>query len=119
MARGEKVLVLRAPGEDASVLNRSGLGTLLFDLLTPAEVSGRANGLVNIGGLLCSRDKALIARGALARTLGAAGSQTATQNLVACVNRAGVEVVDTVLEQLAASDAVLASADRWLAGGYK
>ena len=35
------------------------------------------------------------------------GSATATQNIVACVNRAGVHVKDTVLEQLAASDAVL------------
>ena len=30
-----------------------------------------------------------------------------TQNVVACVNRAGVAVVDTVLEQLAAAEAVL------------
>ena len=35
------------------------------------------------------------------------GSQTATQNLVACVNRAGVEVMDTVIGQLAASETVL------------
>ena len=35
------------------------------------------------------------------------GSQTATQNLVACVNRAGVEVIDTVIGQLAASETVL------------
>jgi cell division protein FtsA len=35
------------------------------------------------------------------------GSQTATQNLVACVNRAGVEVSDTVISQLAAAEAVL------------
>lgn len=35
------------------------------------------------------------------------GSVTATQNLVACVNRAGVHVKSTVLGQLAASDAVL------------
>ncbi len=35
------------------------------------------------------------------------GSQTATQNLVACVNRAGVEVTDTVIGQLAASETVL------------
>src|SRR5689334_25138735 len=35
------------------------------------------------------------------------GSQTATQNLVACVNRAGVEVQDTVIGQLAASETVL------------
>ena len=35
------------------------------------------------------------------------GSASSTQNIVACVNRAGVAVVDTVLEQLAASEAVL------------
>ena len=46
------------------------------------------------------------------------GSASSTQNMVACVNRAGVAVVDTVLEQLAASEAVLtrtrrSSASRW------
>jgi len=35
------------------------------------------------------------------------GSSSSMQNMVACVNRAGVEVGDTVLEQLAASEAVL------------
>ena len=35
------------------------------------------------------------------------GSSSSMQNMVACVNRAGVEVSETVLEQLAASDAVL------------
>ncbi len=35
------------------------------------------------------------------------GGVTATQNLIACVNRAGVQVRGTVLGQLAASDAVL------------
>ena len=35
------------------------------------------------------------------------GGATATQNLIACVNRAGVQVRGTVLGQLAASDAVL------------
>ena len=35
------------------------------------------------------------------------GSTTATQNLIACVNRAGVEVVDTVIGQLSAAEAVL------------
>jgi cell division protein FtsA len=35
------------------------------------------------------------------------GGATATQNLIACVNRAGVHVKGTVLGQLAASDAVL------------
>ena len=32
------------------------------------------------------------------------GSQSSTQNIVACVNRAGVTVAETVVEQLAASD---------------
>jgi cell division protein FtsA len=32
---------------------------------------------------------------------------TATQNIVTCVNRAGLEVIETVLEQLAAAEAVL------------
>ena len=35
------------------------------------------------------------------------GSVSTTQNVVACVNRAGVAVIDTVLEQLAASESVL------------
>jgi cell division protein FtsA len=35
------------------------------------------------------------------------GSVTATQNIIACVNRAGVRVMGTVLGQLAASNAVL------------
>lgn len=35
------------------------------------------------------------------------GAQTPIQNVVACVNRAGVAVKETVLEQLAASEAVL------------
>src|SRR6187397_797170 len=35
------------------------------------------------------------------------GSASYTQNIVACVNRAGVTVVDTVIEQLAAAEAVL------------
>jgi cell division protein FtsA len=35
------------------------------------------------------------------------GGSTATQNVVACVNRAGISVADTVIEQLAASEAVL------------
>ncbi len=35
------------------------------------------------------------------------GSQSSTQNIVACVNRAGVNVAETVVEQLAASDSVL------------
>ncbi|MFQ5790672.1 MAG: cell division protein FtsA, partial [Acidobacteriota bacterium] len=34
-------------------------------------------------------------------------STTATQNIVTCVNRAGMEVAETVLEQLAAAEAVL------------
>ena len=32
---------------------------------------------------------------------------TATQNIVTCVNRAGMEVTETVLEQLSAAEAVL------------
>jgi cell division protein FtsA len=35
------------------------------------------------------------------------GSATATQNLIGCVNKAGVEVVDTVIGQLCAAEAVL------------
>src|SRR6185436_15045053 len=35
------------------------------------------------------------------------GSQSSTHNMVSCVNRAGVTVVDTVIEQLAAAEAVL------------
>ena len=35
------------------------------------------------------------------------GGATATHNLVACINRAGITVLDTVIEQLAASEAVL------------
>lgn len=35
------------------------------------------------------------------------GSSTAIQNLVACVHRAGVEVIEPVIEQLAAAEAVL------------
>lgn len=35
------------------------------------------------------------------------GAITASQNLVACVNRAGVEVVETVIGQLAAAESVL------------
>ncbi len=35
------------------------------------------------------------------------GNATSTQNIIACVNRAGVSVVETVLEQLAAAEAVL------------
>ena len=42
------------------------------------------------------------------------GSQAATQNLVACVNRAGVEVVDTVIGQLSAAEAVLTSDEKEL-----
>jgi cell division protein FtsA len=34
-------------------------------------------------------------------------SATATQNMVSCVNRAGVGVIDTVIEQIAAAEAVL------------
>jgi cell division protein FtsA len=42
------------------------------------------------------------------------GNASSTQNVVACVNRAGMEVVETVLEQLAASEAVLTPDEREL-----
>ena len=42
------------------------------------------------------------------------GSASSTQNVVACVNRAGVAVLDTVLEQLAASEAVLTDDEKML-----
>ncbi|MDE3155005.1 MAG: cell division protein FtsA [Acidobacteriota bacterium] len=42
------------------------------------------------------------------------GSQTSTQNIVACVNRAGVNVLETVTEQLAASEAVLTDDEKEL-----
>lgn len=42
------------------------------------------------------------------------GSTTSMQNMVACVNRAGVEVVDTVLVQLASSDGVLTTDEKEL-----
>jgi cell division protein FtsA len=35
------------------------------------------------------------------------GASSSTQNVIACVNKAGVNVVDTVIEQLAAAEAVL------------
>ena len=50
------------------------------------------------------------------------GSSSSMQNMIACVNRAGVEVVDTVLEQLAASEAVLTPDEKELgvcAGGHR
>src|SRR5438552_4715208 len=42
------------------------------------------------------------------------GSASSTQNVVACVNRAGVSVVETVLEQLAASEGVLTQDEKEL-----
>jgi cell division protein FtsA len=42
------------------------------------------------------------------------GSASTTQNLIACVNRAGVSVQDTVLEQLAANESVLTQDEREL-----
>src|SRR5918912_1769341 len=42
------------------------------------------------------------------------GSASSTQNIVACVNRAGVAVLETVLEQLAASEAVLTQDEKEL-----
>ncbi|HEY7820334.1 MAG TPA: cell division protein FtsA [Vicinamibacteria bacterium] len=41
-------------------------------------------------------------------------SATATANIVTCVNRAGMEVTETVLEQLAAAEAVLTSDEKEL-----
>ena len=42
------------------------------------------------------------------------GSSASTKNIVACVNRAGVAVIDTVLEQLAAAESVLTSDEKEL-----
>ena len=42
------------------------------------------------------------------------GSSSSMQNMVACVNRAHVEVAETVLEQLAASESVLSSDEKEL-----
>jgi cell division protein FtsA len=42
------------------------------------------------------------------------GSATATQNLIGCVNKAGVEVVDTVIGQLCAAEAVLTNDEKEL-----
>ena len=42
------------------------------------------------------------------------GSSSSMQNMIACVNRAGVEVVETVLEQLGASEAVLTADEKEL-----
>ncbi len=42
------------------------------------------------------------------------GSASSTQNIVACVNRAGVAVIETVLEQLAASESVLTQDEKEL-----
>jgi cell division protein FtsA len=42
------------------------------------------------------------------------GSVSSTQNIVACVNRAGMNVLDTVIEQLAASEAVLTQDEKEL-----
>ena len=42
------------------------------------------------------------------------GNSSSMQNMVACVNRAGVEVSDTVLEQLASSEAVLTADEKEL-----
>ena len=41
-------------------------------------------------------------------------SASSTQNIVACINRAGVAVIDTVLEQLAAAESVLTSDEKEL-----
>ena len=42
------------------------------------------------------------------------GSSSSMQNMVACVNRAGVEVAETVLEQLSASESVLSQDEKEL-----
>jgi cell division protein FtsA len=42
------------------------------------------------------------------------GAVTTSQNIIACVNRAGIAVVDTVIEQLAAAEAVLAQDEKEL-----
>jgi len=42
------------------------------------------------------------------------GAVSSTQNLIACVNRAGVTVTDTVIEQLAASESVLTQDEKEL-----
>jgi len=42
------------------------------------------------------------------------GAASSTQNLVSCVNRAGVAVADTVIEQLAASESVLSQDEKEL-----
>src|SRR5207248_9964811 len=42
------------------------------------------------------------------------GAISSTQNLVACVNRAGVTVTDTVIERLAASESVLTQDEKEL-----
>jgi cell division protein FtsA len=41
-------------------------------------------------------------------------SSTATQNLVSCVNRAGVGVIDTIVEQIGAAEAVLTADEKEL-----
>jgi cell division protein FtsA len=43
-----------------------------------------------------------------------AGGQSSTQNIVACVNRAGVEVAETIVEQLASSESVLTQDEKEL-----
>jgi cell division protein FtsA len=42
------------------------------------------------------------------------GSASSMQNIVACVNRAGVQVAETILEQLAASESVLTADEKEL-----
>jgi len=42
------------------------------------------------------------------------GAASSTQNIIACVNRAGVTVADTVIEQLAASESVLTQDEKEL-----
>ena len=42
------------------------------------------------------------------------GAVSSTQNIIACVNKAGVDVVDTVIDQLAAAEAVLSQDEKEL-----
>jgi cell division protein FtsA len=42
------------------------------------------------------------------------GASSSTQNLISCVNRAGVNVADTIIEQLAASESVLTQDEKEL-----
>jgi cell division protein FtsA len=64
------------------------------------------NGIANPVGLVGSRLEANVHI--------VTASTTSVQNLVSCVNRAGIEVRDTVLEQLAVAESVLSEDEREL-----